>query len=441
MDTTVHQASGRREGLSFDKLGGRVIFGLVLAVALLGGVGGWAFTAKLAGAVIATGSVQVDQNLKEVQHLDGGIVAEILVREGDVVEAGQVMFRLDDAQTRAELSILTAQINEAEARRARLLADRDGHPMIVFPERLRSEDPALAEIVAGETRLHAGNIANRSNQRQQLELGILQINDEVVALKAQRAALVDELALVDESYRRINELHDAGLVETFRIDDTKRELVQLRGRLGELDANIARSKSRVSEVQMRVLAIEEVARTEAQRELVVVESRLQELTDRIAAVKDRLLRTEIRAPIAGRINEVSVFTVGGVTTPAEVLATIVPDSAKLSIEVQLPITSIDQIYLGQPARVRFSAFNHRTTPELQATVSYISAATTAGGPDAQPFYIGNVELLPEKMAQLAGLELLPGMPVEVYLTTQEQTAIAYFARPLMDQYERALREE
>ncbi len=435
------QPAVQGEDKSFDKLGGRVIFGMVLAVALLGGVGGWAFTARISGAVIATGSVQVDQNLKQVQHLDGGIVSEILVREGDTVAEGQLLFRLNDTQTRAERSILTAQINEVEARRARLVADRDGQPEIIFPARLTVDDPALFEVVAGETRLHQGNLTNRKNQRQQLELGILQINDEVAALKAQRDALVDELVLVEDSYQRIKELHENGLVETPRIEEAKRELVQLRGRLGELDANIARSKSRISEVQMRVLAIDEVARTESQRELVVVESRLQELYDRLAAVEDRLLRTEIRAPIAGRINELSVFTIGGVVTPAEVLATIVPEGAKLSIEVQLPITSIDQVYLGQPARVKFSAFNHRTTPELAAKISYISAATTVAGPDSQPFYIGNVELLPEEMAQLAGLELMPGMPVEIYLTTQEQTAMAYFSRPLIDQYERALREE
>jgi HlyD family secretion protein len=418
-----------------------VVFGLVLAVALLGGVGGWAFTAQLSGAVIATGSVQVDQNLKQVQHLDGGIVAEILVREGDQVKAGQLMFRLNDAQTLTERSILSAQVNEAEARRARLIADRDGQGEIVFPARFSSNDPALSEIVSGETRLHQGNLANRSNQRQQLELGIVQIDDEVVALKAQRDALVDELVLVEESYDRIADLHGDGLIETQRLDEAKRELVQLRGRLGELDANIARSKSRVSEVQMRILAIEELARNEAQKELVVVDSGLQELKDRLAAVEDRLQRSEIRAPISGRINELSVFTVGGVITPAEVLATIVPDGAKLSIEVRLPITSIDQVYLGQAARVKFSAFNHRTTPELQARISYISAATSVDGPDSQPFYIGNVELPPEEMAKLAGLELMPGMPVEVYLTTQEQSALAYFSRPLTDQFERALREE
>ena len=192
---------------------------------------------------------------------------------------------------------------------------------------------------------------------------------------------------------------------------------------------------------MRILAIDEVARTEAQKELVVVESRIQELTDRLTAVEDRLQRTDIKAPIAGRINELSVYTIGGVITPAEVLATIVPDSAKLSIEVQLPLTAIDQIYLGQTARVRFSAFNHRTTPELQATVSYISPATSSTSPDMPPFYSGNVKLAEGELEKLAGLDLMPGMPVEVYLTTQEQTALAYFVRPLVDQYERALREE
>lgn len=430
-----------RQPKAFDKLGGRVLFGLVLATGLLGGVGSWAVTARLSGAVIATGSVQVDENLKDVQHRDGGIVADILVRKGDVVAAGQTMFRLDDAQSRAELSILQAQLDEAEARRARLLADRDGLSEILFPDRLIADEAAFADILGGEIRLHAGNLVNRKNNRDQLELGVLQIEEEIAALNAQRDALVEEVSLVEATQKRVKELEAKRLIETARVDEVAREITQLRGRLGEIDANIARSRSRISEVQMRILAIDEVARTEAQKELGVVASRIQELTDRITAVEDRLQRTEIKAPIAGRINELSVYTVGGVITPAEVLATIVPESADLSIEVQLPTTAIDQIYLGQTARVRFSAFNHRTTPELQATVSYISPATSSTAPDMPPFYQGKVELLEGEMEKLAGLDLLPGMPVEVYLTTQEQTALAYFVRPLVDQYERALREE
>jgi HlyD family type I secretion membrane fusion protein len=438
---TSVSSSDQKSAKAFDRLGGRVLFGAVLAVGLLGGVGSWAVTARLSGAVIATGTVQVDENLKEVQHRDGGIIAEILVRKGDSVAAGATLFRLDDAQSRAELSILQAQIDEAEVRRARLIADRDGLTEIDFPDRMKPGDAAFADILLGEERLHAGNLANRRNNRQQLEQGIVQIDEEISALDAQKAALLEEYALVEASQKRILDLDAKRLIETARVEEVAREITQLRGRLGELDANIARSRSRISEVRMRILAIDEMARTEAQKELVVVESRIQELSDRITAVEDRLQRTDIKAPIAGRINELSVYTVGGVITPAEVLATIVPESADLNIEVQLPTTAIDQIHLGQVARVRFSAFNHRTTPELLAKVSYISPATSTGSPDMPPFYLGNVELLDGELEKLAGLELMPGMPVEVYLTTQEQTALAYFVRPLVDQYERALREE
>ena len=204
-----------------------------------------------------------------------------------------------------------------------------------------------------------------------------------------------------------------GLVEAPRVEDTERERVQLLGRLGELDANIARSASRIGEIRMRILAIDEIARTEAQRELVVVESRIQELADRITAVEDRLARTEIRAPIAGQIHEISVFTEGGVITPAEVLATIVPEGATLRTEIMLPTASIDQVFVGQDARIRFSSFNHRTTPEVMGRITYVSPATTTGRGDVEPYYIGHVELLPGQADRLGDLILLPGMQAEV----------------------------
>jgi HlyD family type I secretion membrane fusion protein len=441
MTKAEHPIGESNQSRAFDRLGGRIFLGAILVVALLGGVGAWAFTANLTGAVIAMGTVKVDQNLKQVQHRDGGIVERIAVREGDNVEAGQILFLLDDAQSRAELSILSAQLDEAEARRARLVADREGAVDVRFPDRLLTDDPKHSELVSGELRLHAGNIANRANQREQLDLGIAQVEEEIAALKSQRSALTDETALVEKTYERIAGLFAKGLVEANRVEDAERELVQFRGKLGELDANIARSRSRISEIGMRILAVDEVARTEAQRELAVVDARIQELSDRLVAVQDRLSRTEIRAPISGRINELSVFTEGGVITPAEVLATIVPASAELRVEVQLPTTSIDQVYLGQRARVRFSSFNHRTTPELIGTISHISPATTISPSTGEPFYIGHVFLTAGELARLDNLVLLPGMPAEIYLSTHEQTAAAYFARPLIDQFERAFREE
>ncbi len=425
----------------FERLGGRILVGIVLAAGLLVGVGGWAMTAQLTGAVIAMGTVNVDDHIKQIQHRDGGIISEIAVEEGEEVEAGQVLFRLDDAQSAAELSILRAQLDEAEARRARLLADRDGLTELVFPQRLLVDEPRLAELVAGELRLHAGNLANRANQRQQLELGIEQIGEEIEGLEAQRAALADELALVEESHARIASLVERELTEAARLEASERELVQLRGRLGELDANSARSRARIAEIRMRVLAVDDVARTEAQRELVMIETRISELSDRIAAVTDRLSRTEIRAPIAGRINEMTVSTVGGVISPAEVLATIVPSDAELRIEVRLPLTAIDQVHLDQPARVRFSSFNHRTTPEVAARVRHISPATSVDAATGESYYVGHVELDPGELAKLGDLELMPGMPTEVYLATAEQTAAMYLLKPISDQFARSFREE
>ncbi len=438
---TKEKNSGSKSGIHFDRFAGRVLTGIVLAVGLLGGVGSWGLSAQLTSAVIAPGQVKVDQNLKEVQHRDGGIVAKIAVREGDHVESGQMLFRLEDAQSRAELSILMAQLADAQARRARLISDRDGNETIDFPARLLGDDPSHRELIAAETRLHSGNIANRENQRQQLRFGIEQVEKEIIALKVQRDALRDELNLVVRSHSRIADLSTRGLIEARRIEEVERESVQIKGRLGEIDANIARSASRIAEVRMRILAIDEVARTEAQRELTVVESRLQELTDRISAVEDRLARTEIRAPISGQINELSVFTEGGVITPAQVLASIVPDGARLRIEVMLPTTAIDQVFMGQQARVRFSSFNHRTTPEVLGRIVYISPATAMSRSDAEPHYVGLVELNEGEAERLGNLALMPGMQAEVYMTSQAQTAAAYFTRPLVDQFERAFREE
>ncbi|MGL5010548.1 MAG: biotin/lipoyl-binding protein, partial [Paracoccaceae bacterium] len=259
---------------AYDRIGSRVFMGTTLGILLLFVIGGWAATAKLTGAVIAMGSVKVDQNLKTIQHRDGGIITHIRVREGDVVEKDQVLFELDDVQMQAEISILRAQLLEAEARAARLTADRDGKLEITFPDHFVTTDPATAYLIAGETRLHEGNIANRDSQSLQLELSIDQIGDEIAGLEAQRAAMIDEITLVEEVHASLVALDEKGLVEATRLTASHRERVQLRGQMGEIDSAIARSRARIGEVRVRILAITEVARTEAQRELGVIETRV-----------------------------------------------------------------------------------------------------------------------------------------------------------------------
>jgi len=418
----------------------RIAIGALLAMLLIGVIGGWAATAKLSGAVIASGQVTVDQNVKAIQHRDGGIVSEITVREGDHVQAGQVLLRLDDAQTRSERSILKSQLIELRIRQARLTAERDASEAVTYPDDLTLSDAQVLQTVDGETRLFTGNLTNRESQKKQLHLGIKRIEEELNGLHSQRASKADEINMVSQEFARIDSLYQRKLVEFQRVYAVDRELVQMRGQLGEIDAAIARTKTRTNETELQILAVDEEARTKAQQELTVVDTRISEIRDRLSAISDRLSRTDIRAPISGTINELRVHTIGGVISPAEVLVTIVPEDAKLNIRASLPPASIDQVQVGQAARLRFSAFNQRTTPELDGFVSFLSPATTRDSVTGESAYLAYIELNEGQRAQLGGQTLLPGMPVEIFLTTQERTVLSYFTKPITDRFTRTFRE-
>ncbi|WP_245206581.1 MULTISPECIES: HlyD family type I secretion periplasmic adaptor subunit [unclassified Rhizobium] len=415
--------------------------GAILGVLLFAGAGGWAATTQLSGAIIASGLVKVDQNLKAIQHRDGGIVSEIAVREGDFVTEGQIMLRLDDAQTRAELSIVKHQLVELLARQSRLIAERDNLAKIDFgfgQRDLLSTNPAA---FVGETRLFVGNRQNRESQKQQLQLGISQLEEEIKGLSAQRDAKIDELALVELEHKKIKGLTDKKLMETSRKYVIDREMAKLKGESSEIYASIARSKARQSEIGLQIIAIDEAARTEAQRELSAVEPKISELKEKKIAIEDRLWRTDIRAPLTGTVNELFVHTIGGVITPAEKLATLVPSQAALKIQAKLSPTDIDQVFYGQHARMRFSAFNQRTTPELSGKIAYVSPATSSDPASGDIFYLADVMVSAEEMAKLEGNVLLPGMPVEVFISTEQRTAFSFLAKPLTDQFSRAFKEQ
>ncbi|RIK83680.1 MAG: HlyD family type I secretion periplasmic adaptor subunit [Hyphomicrobiales bacterium] len=431
MDTETHNPF---------RIGPRVFAGFTLGFLLVAGAGGWAATAHLSGAVIAQGQVAVDQKLKAIQHRDGGIVSEIAIREGDLVEEGQVLLRLEDAQTRAELSIVEAQLVDLAARKARLTAERDGLAEIGFPSSLDLSRGETLELVNGETRIFRGNRTNRESRKQQLELGIDQIGEEIKGLESQRVSKSDEIALVEEQRDKLERLVRQQLLERGPLYSADRDLARLTGERGEIDAAMARARARVSEIRLQIIAIDETARTEAQQELTMVETKMSELQDRRMAISDRLSRTEIRAPIAGTVNELNIHTIGGVITPAEVLATIVPKDAKLKVEVMLQPTSIDQVAAGRPARLRLTALNQRTTPELIGTVSHVSPATTRDAASGQLYYKGDIDILPGELAKMGDSRLIPGMPVEVYVTTSERTALSYLVKPITDQFSKAFRE-
>ncbi|WP_240233134.1 HlyD family type I secretion periplasmic adaptor subunit [Devosia lacusdianchii] len=421
-------------------LRGRVVVGSVAAVLLLGGIGGWAATAKLSGAVISSGTVLVEDSLKVLQHPDGGIVRAIEVRKGQDVLQGQVLLRLDDVQIRTEQAILTGQLAEFVARRARLEAERDGLTAITFPDGYLDQYPNAAQILQGEQQLFDSMVRNRASRREQLESQVDQLRKEIIGLDFQASALEREMVLLQEERARMGSLAEKGLMETTRINATDRELARMMGSQGEVTANIARSNARIGEIQVQILAIDELAYTEAQRELRQLDATIAELQNRLAEVTDRLARTEIRSPVSGVINELTVTTLGGVISPAERLMTIVPDDADLKIEFRVQINDIDQIEVGQPAKLRFSAFDQRTTPEIDATISRVSAAATSDATTGQSFYLAEAEVAGD-LSVLGDRGLVPGMPVEVFVQTREQVAISYFLKPFTDQVTRAFREE
>jgi len=418
----------------------RVVWGVVFAILLLGGVFGWAGTAKLSGAVIGAGSVLVDDDIKVVQHPDGGVLREILVREGDVVAAGQVLMRLEDAEIAAEKAILEGQLIELRARRARLAAEASGLEVIDFPDTLSAGQPGVSAVLAGERQLFAGDLARHRSQRNQLLLQVDQLNQEINGLQFQRTAAVLEGELAEIELQRLRQLAENDLIEASRVTTAERDIIRLQGQTGNLDTGIARAQVRISDVELQVLELDGARQTEAQRQLGVVEAQIAELEERLSASVARYTRTAIVAPVAGIINELNVTTIGGVISPAEKLVTIVPDDADLVVEFRVAINDIDQVYVGGEANLRFVAFNQRTTPEVGGKILRVSAASQQDSQTGERFYLAQVEVEHDTVDFDLG-QLVPGMPVEVFVETEQQTAIAYFMKPFTDQIARAFREE
>lgn len=418
----------------------RVAGGLALFVFLAIGCGGWAAVARLEGAVITSGTVKVDQNLKEVQHRDGGIVKTLVVRQGDLVKEGQILSTLDDVQIKAELLIARSQLAESLGRKARLVAERDNLPSITFPENLAALSSSADSAIHGESRLFAGNKLGRDSQKEQLEFTISQTLEEIKGMEARLAAKQEEIVLVGAEREKLQALFDKKIVEYSRVYSAHRDWARILGERGEIEAGIARAKARASEIRVQIIAVDQNASTEAQRDLRIVDARISELNERKLAIEDRLSRTEIRAPVSGYVNELFVHTIGGVITPAAKIATIVPENAELKFEIKISPNDIDQVREGQQARVRLTAFNRTTTPEMKARVIMVSPASARDPSTGQEHYIAYIQLVEEALSQLRGIRLVPGMPAEVFVSTQERTAVSYLMKPFTDQMSRAFRE-
>lgn len=411
----------------------RVWLSGALAALLVVGVGGWAAQAKLSGAVIASGSVVVPDQVKAIQHRDGGIVSEIRVSNGDAVKQGDVLLRLDDTQTRVELAIIRSQLQQMGAMQARLVAERDGNAAIVFPEGLPET------ITAGETKLFEENRRILSSQREQLQLQARQFDEQMRGFAAQSESNEREGSIVDQEIEKTERLLARNLVPVAQKRDLLRQKARIEGTRGELAAKSAETMGRISEVKVKLLSLDQAARKEAQSGILELDAKLAELRERAVAAGDRLARMDVRAPVDGLVYDLQIHTLGGIISPGATVMSVVPESDELKVEVRIPPVDIDRVASGQPARLRFTAFNQRTTPEIDGKVEVVAAATITDRATGQPYYLASIVL--NDIGELKDNKLMPGMPVEVFVQTDERTALSYITKPFTDQMMKAFREE
>ena len=418
-------------------MGKRIAAGLAVMALLVVSFGGWAAATNIAGAVIASGSVVVDSHVKKVQHPTGGIVSEILVRNGDTVEAGQVVMRLDDTQARANIGLLHAQMAQLIGRKARLEAEREQLEALVFPAGFDRVHETAAAVAEGERRFHAVRLASRRGQVAQLRERIGQLQQEIVGLTAQYEAKGAEIKLMQQELERMDEMRKKDLLPSTRFLAAQRDITRLKGEWGALLAQKARSQGQISETELQILNVEQTAQTEASKELREVEARLGELAERAVAAEDQLRRIELKAPQGGIVHDLNVHTVGGIVAAGETLMSIVPNQDILSIEVRIASADIDQVALGHAATLRFPAFNQRTTPTAKGTVSRVGADLTKETQSNASYFLVRISL---DGADRERLRLIPGMPVEAFIATGERTALSYLMKPVSDQFSKAFRE-
>jgi HlyD family secretion protein len=420
-----------------------LVAAIVVVLVLVVGVGGWAATTAISGAVVASGSVVVDSNVKKVQHPTGGIVGELRVHDGDRVHAGEIVVRLDETVTRANLAIVTKGLGELMARKARLESERDGLDTITFPAQLVADegDPDRAAAMDSERKLFSLRKTARSGQKAQLRERVAQLGEEITGLAAQQNSKAKEITLVERELAGVRDLWNKNLVQLTRLTALEREAARLDGERGQLIAAAAQAKGKIAETALQILQIDQDIASDVAKELREVDGKIGEFVERKVAAEDQLKRTDIRAPQDGTVFQLAVHTVGGVITAGDPIMLIVPEADNLSVEVKVNPQDIDQLQLNQKAILRFSAFNIRTTPEIEGTVTRISADTSTDQRTGQSYYTIRIAMPAEQIERLGDVKLLPGMPVEAFIQTRDRTMLSYLMKPLHDQVLRAFREK
>lgn len=418
------------------------LIGLALMAAFGAGLVGWSATAPLSSAVIAVGRIDVDGSVKSVQHETGGTVAQILVRDGAEVAEGDVLVRLDATNARAGLDIVSTKLDELWMTAARLRAERDGMAAVALPAHFagREQDPVVFALLATEQGLLAARLAARAGQKEQLGARISQLESQIAGLETQQAAKARELEFGATDLASARSLLGKGLAAQSQVNAVERQYARLEGEAGEIAAQIAELGGRIAEIRLQMLSVDQGAVADAGRDLGETTSAIAELSQRRLAAAELLKRTEIAAPIAGRVHGLRVHTVGGVVGSGEVLMTIVPSEGELTAEARISPADIEAVHAGQQATVRLPGLNHATTPDLSATVRRVGADLSEDPVTRQYYYPVTLDLDEGEAARLGDVTLVPGMPVEAFITGKPRTFLDYLMQPIRDRLPHALRE-
>ncbi len=421
-----------------------ILLGIVTLTLLVGGFGGWAVFTHIAGAIIASGQIEVDQNRQVVQHLDGGVVSDILVQEGDTVAADETLIRLDGSMLSSELAIVEGQLYELIGRRGRLEAERDGANSLDFdPELLdmAASRPDIAELVAGQQRLFEARVESIAREVEQLGKRRSQIGNQIEGITAQQDALAAQLDLLQEELADQQQLMASGLAQKSRVLALQREEARLSGTLGELVANRAESEGRMTEIDIEILKLTDQRREDAITRLRDLRYQEYELAEQRRSLKEQIDRLDVRAPVGGIVYGMEVFAPRSVIRAADPVLYIIPQDRPLLIASRVEPIHVDQVYPGQEVTLRFSALDARITPELQGRVTKISADAFSDDARGTSFYRAEIVLMDGEMEKLPpDTILLPGMPVEAFLRTSDRTPLAYLVKPLSDYFTKAFRE-
>jgi HlyD family secretion protein/epimerase transport system membrane fusion protein len=415
---------------------------LTIAIAF-GGFGTWAALASLDSAAIAPGVVVVESDRKSIQHLEGGLVREILVRDGDVVERDDLLIRLENTQAKAVYDIVRGELDAARAEVARLIAERDGQEEIAFPDELlaRAHVRKVGEALQGQRHLFIARRTSLQGQVAILEQSIAQFRDEIEGLKSEQAAREKQLEILTDEIGGLRKLLKQGSVPRNEVLAYERKIAELGGERGRFMANVSRAEQGIGEAQLRIAQVEKSVREEVVGKLHEVQARIFGLEKRLVAAEDVLGRTEVRAPTAGVVMGMRVHTTGGVVAPAQEILQVVPSGDRLVIEAQINPIDIDDVAVGQQATVRLTAFKLRSTPIIVGTLVNVSADRLVDEHSGTPYYLARIEVPKVQLATLGDLALQPGMPVEALIKTGARTALGYMLSPLTDNMARAFKEK